>query len=150
MPNFFSYYFLLWSIPILQEYIFILRKTNTMPKKVGAEKFHNYIIYYADSLRHYWTANTILYYFILLRFLLLYYTHTHTHTRARVYYYYYITLFFFAFFFSYYSIFFFIILYSYTFADPRKIEPKQIIYGYIFYLLIYPPKHFLSLLILHN
>ena len=106
--------------PYIAMIYFYFEKNKYYAKKImGAEKFCNYIIYYADSLRHYWTANTILYCFILLRFiLLLYYTHE---TRTRIYYYYYIiTLFFFAFFFSYYSIFFFIILYSYTFAYLRK------------------------------
>ena len=103
MPNFFSYYFLLWSIPTLQLYIFILRKANTMPKKImGAKKFYNYIIYYADSLRHYWTAEHYIYILLysssLSSSLILYYTHE---TRTRIYYYYYISLFFFAFFFSY-------------------------------------------------
>ena len=114
-----------------------ITKNKYYAKKImGAEKFHNYIIYYADSLRHYWTANTIyiLIYSSSLSYLLLYYTHE---TRTRIYYYYIITLFFFALFFSYYYIFFFIILYSYILIYPTKFKQKQIIYCYIFYLLLY-------------
>ena len=84
-----------------------------MPKKImGAEKFHNYIIYYADSLRHYWTANTIyiLIYSSSLYSSLILYAHAHT----RIYYYYYIiALFFFAFFFFYYYAYILLLLYCF-------------------------------------
>ena len=86
---------------------------------MGAKKFHNYIIYYADSLRHYWTANTIyIYCFILLRFLILFYIIRTKRVRV----YTIIILLYSSSLYSssYYSIFFFIILYSYTFAYLRK------------------------------
>ena len=139
MPNFFSYYFLLWSIPTLQLYIFILVKTNTMPKKSWGQK-NSITILYIMLIRYgiVGRQNTIYIYILLYSSslsssLILYYTHE---TRTRIYYYY-IALFFFAFFFSYYSIFFFIILYSYILIYPTKFKPKQIIYCYFFYLIIY-------------
>ena len=89
MPNFFNYFALVLFFIVVNPYIAILHfyfeKNKYYAKKnMGAEKFHNYIIYYADSLRHYWTASTILYYFILLRLLLLLFYIIRT-KRVRVY-----------------------------------------------------------------
>lgn len=122
MPNFFSYYFLLWSIPILQLYNFILVKTNTMPKKSWGRK-NSITILYIMLIRYgiigrQTTIYILLYSSLLSSSLILYYTHE---TRTRIYYYY-IALFFFAFFFSYYYIILFIMLYSYTLAALTELE----------------------------
>lgn len=155
MPNFFNYFALVLFFIVVNPYIarihFYFEKNKYYAKKImGAEKFHNYIIYYADSLRHYWAVEHYIYitlfFFAFLSSSILYTRNAYTHLLLLLYCF--ILLCFLLLLLLYLLLYHTLFLY---FRIPTKnLTKTNYLLLYLLFLVIYPPKHFLSALFLHR